>query len=228
MKIAVLIDKNKQILPFYSLGTVEVYSDEAAEWNCVKRIPFDMTIQKDLFDVQVKVKMLVSALQNCQLLIVEGIKGLPLSLLQESGMGVWKAYGPFSVDILDIIGVKLENAMKPQEKKSMRPISVGKEENAEFAIDLISLLRDDRSLNSIEILVPFMKETNFRKLQIRCSHLPKWFKIAMEEFRLTCQIEETEPDVLKVIVRPKTWKESIAFRQSVYIPGMGGGCSCGG
>lgn len=228
MKIAVFLDDNKGILPFYESGIVEVYSDDQSGWVCVDQIPLDMTLQRDLSDIQWRVKMLVSEFDDCNLLIVESIKGLPMAILQEFGVGVWKAGGKFSEAILDFVKSKLADAIQKAEedKRPIRPAQVGETNEAEYAIDLIPLLTGDRRLNSIDILVPFIKETNFRKLQIICSHVPKWFNRAISEFRLTSSIKELEPDVLQVTVSPIQWIDDISFRQSIYIPGVGGGCSC--
>ncbi|MBP1617931.1 MAG: Nitrogenase iron-iron accessory protein AnfO [Bacteroidetes bacterium] len=228
MKIAVFLDDKEQIIPFYSSGIIEIYSDEESEWECVNQIPLDLTVQKDLVDVQVKVQLLASEFEDCNLLVVENIKGLPLVLLQEAGIGIWKASGKFSPEMFHFVKEKLEKAIKAQEKKVVRPTLVGNEQEAEYEIDMIPLLSGDRSLNSIDILVPFIQETNFKKLQIVCSHLPKWFNKALEEFALTSKLEEMEPDVLRVTVNPIDWSDDISFRKQVHIPGMGGGCSCGG
>lgn len=228
MKIAVFLDEEGQILPFYSSGIVEIYSDEESGWECVNQIPLDLTVQKDLVDVQVKVQLLASDFEDCTLLVVQNIKGLPLVLLQEAGIGIWKAEGKFSCEMFHFVKGKLEAAIKAQEKKVVRPSLVGDEQEAEYEIDMIPLLSGDRSLNSIDILVPFMQETNFRKLQIICSHLPKWFNRALEAFELTSRQEEVAPDVLRVTVNPIEWNNDISFRKQIHIPGMGGGCSCGG
>lgn len=228
MKFAVFIDDKKQILPFYSSGIIEIYSDDESDWRCIKQIPFDFTIQKNLLDIQVKVKSLISKLEDSILLIVENMKGVPLSILQENGIGVWKASGEFFVDMFDLVQMKLTAALKAQEKKVLSPKLIGDKADAAYGIDLIALLQDDRSLNSIDILVPFIKETNFKNLQIRCSHLPKWMRQAVEEFQLTYQLEELETDVLNVTLKPAQWQKDISFRKYVRIQGAGGGCSCGG
>jgi Fe-only nitrogenase accessory protein AnfO len=187
-----------------------------------------MAIREDLADVHLKISMLTSELEDCVLLIVEEIRGLPLALLQEAGIGVWKSGGLFSPQQLDYIKVKLENALKARDKKMIRPALVGDQQDAEYEIDLISLLSQDRSLNSIDILVPFLQETNFRKLRITCSHLPKWFDRALEAFQLASAQEKLQPDVLQVIVHPIHWNDDIDFRRQIHIPGIGGGCSSGG
>jgi len=228
MKIAVFINEYGHILPFYSSGIVEIYSDEELKWKCINQIPFDMSFQRDLADVQLKISMLTSEFEDCNLLIVETIKGLPTALLQEKGIGIWKFGGLFLPELLDFVKNELVKVLVKPEKVVISPVLTGSEEEAEYEIDLVSLLNENCGLNSMDILIPFMKETNFKKLQIRCSHLPKWFGKVLESFQLVSKLEEIEPELFKATVSPVHWGENVSFRQSIHIPGMGGGCSSGG
>jgi len=228
MKIAVFLNEYGQILPFYSSGIVEIYSNDESTWDCINQIPFDLTDQRDLADVQLKINLLTSEFEDCSLLIVENIKGLPSALLQEKGIGVWKFSGLFLPDLLVFVKKELEKALVKPEKIIIRPVLIGYEQDAVYEIDLVSLLNEDCGLNSMDILIPFMKDTNFKKLQITCSHLPKWFNRVVEEFQLVSKIEELRPDLFKVTVSPFDDNKDITFRQFIRIPGMGGGCSSGG
>jgi len=228
MKIAVFINEYSHILPFYSSGIVEIYSDDLSNWKCINQIPFDMSYQKDLADVQLKISMLTSEFEDCRLIIVDNIKGLPTALLQEKGIGIWKFSGLFLPGLLDFAKKELEKAYIKPEKIIISPVLIGIEEDAEYEVDLITLLNENSGLNSMDILIPFMKETNFKKLQIRCSHLPKWFDRVIESFKLVSESEEIETELFKATVSPIRWGEDISFRKSIYIPGMGGGCSSGG
>ena len=228
MKIAVFINEYSHILPFYSSGIIEIYSDDASKWECINQIPFDMSYQRDLADVQLKVNMLTSEFEDCNLLIVETIKGLPTALLQEKGIGIWKFSGLFLAELLDFVKKELVKALVKPEKVIVRPVLIGCEQDAEYEIDLVSILTENSELNSMDILIPFMKETNFKKLQITCSHLPKWFGKVLESFQLVSKLEEIEPELFKATVSPVHWGEDVSFRQSIHIPGMVGGCSSGG
>lgn len=224
MKIAAFLNYEGHIQPFYSSGSVAIYSSNGSEWECVNQIPFDVSLENSLSDIQMKIKLLVSEFDGCNLFILETIKGLPLALLQESGVGVWKSPGLLSAELLDHARLEVGEIMKAREKKVVRPSLVGSVQDAEYEIDMISLLTD-RSLNSKDILIPFMKDTNFKKLTITCNHLPKWFGSALEGFHLMSVSEELESGVLEVTVNPLNPDENISFRKRIILPGIGGGCS---
>lgn len=228
MKIAVFLNEYGHILPFYSSGIVEIYSDDESKWDCINQIPFDMTVQRDLTDVQLKINLLTSEFEDCNLLIVDNIKGLPSALLQEKGIGVWKSNGLFLPELFDFVRKELLKALVKPEKTVVSPVLIGSKEEAEYEIDLVSVLGSNCGLNSMDILIPFMKETYFKKLQITCSHLPKWMDKVLESYHLLLNVEKLNPVLFKATVSPVNSGEDIAFRKSIWIPGMGGGCSSGG
>lgn len=228
MKIGVFLNDYNHILPFYSSGIVEIYSDAHSDWQCINQIPFDLTEQRDLADVQLKVNMLTSEFDDCKLLITDAIKPLAMALLQEKGIGVWKSRGHFVTTLLDHIKAELNKVLEDREhKKNMGPTLIGPENEAKYEINLIPLLSQDRSLNSMDILIPFLKTTNFKELRITCSHLPKWFNGAIESLKLEASVAEPEPNLMVATVKPVVWTDDIRYRKRVIIPGMRG-CTSGG
>jgi len=226
MKIAVFINEYNQILPFYSSGIVEIYSNEDSKWECINQIPLDMNYQRDLADVQLKISMLTSEFEDCNLLIVENIKRLPLALLAEKGVGVWEFNGLFLPELLNHVKTELEKALSKNVKKEIVPTLVGDERDAEYEIDLASILRNDRSQNSMNILVPFLRHTNFQKLTIACEHLPKWFNRAVETLQLVAVVDKTPDGLLVATVTPAIIEDDISYRRQINLPGLSG-CSGG-
>jgi Fe-only nitrogenase accessory protein AnfO len=226
MKIAVFINDYSQILPFYSSGIIEIYSNEDSKWECINQIPFDMSYQRDLADVQLKISMLTSEFEDCNLLIVENIKRLPLALLAEKGIGVWEFNGLFLPELLNHVKTELEKALSKNVKKEIVPTLVGDEKDAEYEINLASILRNDRSQNSMNILVPFLSHTNFHKLTIACEHLPKWFNRAVETLQLVAVVDKTPDGLLVATVTPAIIEDDISYRRQINLPGLSG-CSGG-
>lgn len=226
MKIAVFIDDYNRINPFYGSGIVEIYSDESSQWECINQIPFDMSQQSDLVHFQLNINMLTSEFEDCNLLIVEKIKRLPLALLAEKGIGVWKFEGLFLPELLNHVKIELEKALHENVKMVTVPTLVGDEKDAEYEIDLATILQRDRSQNSMSILIPFLRDTNFRKLTIRCEHLPKWFNRTIETLVLVADVKETDDGLVMVTVSPVTLEADISYRMQISLPGLGG-CSGG-
>jgi Fe-only nitrogenase accessory protein AnfO len=62
------------------------------------------------------------------------------------------------------------------------PESLG---NGCYRIDLAKILANDTSLNSKEVLVPFMAWVAFRQLEVLCDHQPRWFARELHKLDLT-------------------------------------------
>ncbi|BCS55072.1 Fe-only nitrogenase accessory protein AnfO [Geobacter sp. SVR] len=76
--------------------------------------------------------------------------------------------------------------------------------NGYYRIDLAEILNNDASLNSKEVLVPFMAGVAFKQLEILCDHPPRWF--ARELYKLNLAVASEVPDStgkgFKVLVVP--------------------------
>jgi Fe-only nitrogenase accessory protein AnfO len=58
-----------------------------------------------------------------------------------------------------------------------------------YQLNLAEALRSGSGLNSREILLPFLEETSFQKLEIFCDHVPRWLSQKLEELKLGAEFE---------------------------------------
>lgn len=73
-----------------------------------------------------------------------------------------------------------------------------------YRINLANILANDSSLNSKQVLVPFMEGVTFRQLEVLCDHPPRWF--ARELYKLNLTVASEQPNSAgkgcKVLVVP--------------------------
>jgi Fe-only nitrogenase accessory protein AnfO len=73
-----------------------------------------------------------------------------------------------------------------------------------YRINLAEILENDSSLNSKQVLVPFMACVAFKRLEVLCDHVPRWF--GRELGKLNLVVASEEPDMsgkgMMVIVVP--------------------------
>ena len=85
-----------------------------------------------------------------------------------------------------------------------QPVPVGDSNDGYYQINLAEILKKDVSLNSKQVLVPFMSGVTFKKLEVLCDHPPRWF--SNELGKLNLMVESELPDSagqgLKVMVVP--------------------------
>lgn len=80
-----------------------------------------------------------------------------------------------------------EEAGQPGPGKPLpAPLPVG---DGCYRIDLAEILNNDASLNSKDVLVPFMSGAAFKQLEVLCDHPPRWFARELCKLDLTVASE---------------------------------------
>jgi Fe-only nitrogenase accessory protein AnfO len=227
MKIAVFIDENGIVLPFLASGVVNLYSDDTGEWQCVNQIPFDLNNAGGIKDIRMRVKMLISEFEDCELLVIDGIKGITKVVLEEFKVGIWQYNGFFLLCLLDKIRDELHEVKAEQDKNRITPVLVGKAADAVYEINLGAILDNNCGLNSREILLPFIQNTPFRKLIIDCKHIPKWFEGMATLMKLNYEITDTNDGEIRIVTKPIGFETGIEDRKRIKWNNDSKSCSGG-
>lgn len=227
MRIIVFLDDNKNTLPFYSSGTMETYQYVEDSWLKINQFQIDLSQQNNLKTIQNNVNLFLSQVNRGNILVVKSIMGLANALLSEHGMGIWTFDGFFLIDLLSQIKKEVDKACKETDCNNRSPVLKGSIQELTYEINLKEVLSSNPKLNSMDILVPFIKSTHFKKLEIVCNHPPKWLMKTKDDLQLNIITEEQINGLIKATVFPHTYSPDISFRHSVFIPGQGQ-CSSGG
>jgi Fe-only nitrogenase accessory protein AnfO len=229
MKVAVFVNENGGVLPFLDSGVVEIYSDDKGQWECINQIPFELNNSLSMNEFRMRIYLMVSEFDDCRMLVVETIRGLSLALIEERKIGIWKFKGTFLRPLLDTIKKELERIMEEQRSSIVVPSAIGNAEDGLYEIDLASILDRDSSLNSRDILLPFLQNTSFHKLEVVCKHVPKWFEKTFEVLKLQVEVTELNDGLCKVVVTPVDFDAGISERKQAVLDNIigSGGCSSG-
>jgi len=218
MKIAIFVDRYGTVLPFFSLGVVEIYSDESGAWKCINQVPMDLSSEPGMNEVLRNVRMLTSELDDCNLLVIENIQGIVRSYLSDFQIGIWKFKGLFlNEDLLNHIKQEVEKAILERQQNQIvaAPVLVGKEEDAVYELDLATLLDCDASLSSRTVLISFFQNTNFRELIIICKQSPKWLEQSLEILQLSSVFDELGDGVICLTVTPLDFETGLEIRKAI-------------
>jgi len=84
------------------------------------------------------------------------------------------------------------------------PVPLGDKEEGHYVVHLAEILQDNPALNSWQVLVPTLEKKAFKKLEIICDHIPKWFNNELRNLKLTAGPEAPDESGqwLKVVVSP--------------------------
>jgi len=83
-----------------------------------------------------------------------------------------------------------------------RPVLVSDRAEGRYVIHLAEILQDNPTLNSRQVLIPVLEERSFKKLEILCGHIPRWFHNELRNLQLTADPEAPDETGkwLKVVV----------------------------
>lgn len=86
-----------------------------------------------------------------------------------------------------------------------RPVLVGDIKEGRYSINLAGILQDNPALNSRQVLIPALEERSFKKLEIICHHIPRWFYNELRNLKLAAspEVPDESGQWLKVVVSPK-------------------------
>jgi Fe-only nitrogenase accessory protein AnfO len=199
MKIATLVDKQGNTLPFGTSGIVKLYESDGNKWQCLREILFTLDENLDLSNIRQCIYGLVSYLGSCRSFVMKKTPGIFNVILEEElGVKVWTVNGS-PVEALQQI--KEQSEMTRSEPSSrcgacrssniIAPVPVGGVESGMFRIDLVEVQQKNCSLNSREVLLPFLEsKKEFIELEIICTHVPKWLYNVLDTLNMEMVTKE--------------------------------------
>ncbi len=202
-KIAMFVDEDGYSAPLDSAGNLALYIYDEKEWRCTKRISFGTVEKMNLPEIRARVHGMISEIDDCKVFIAKNTKGIFFSFLDGAGISIWQLEG-YPADFLDDIMEK--EKINSQDGSSTEPaiVAVGDDPDGIYKIDLISILKSNRSLTSKQALLPFLQKNIFSRLEVICEHVPKWFDREFDSLKLTLEVEESEDGLCRAIISPET------------------------
>jgi Fe-only nitrogenase accessory protein AnfO len=213
MKIAIFVDDNGETLPFAAAGTVELYDKDSDDWYCLNCVPFKPDRTMSLKFLRQYIYNMASQLDGCKLFIVKKAQGIFKVILEEELGITVRTFDGSPLESLDRIREQWEQEQVAavaapaclrscgrDEAVDMRPKPVGDADRKQYEINLIEVQKKNVSLNSKEILLPFLEAGDFCSLEIICLHPPKWLDEALLTLRLKMKIDERNDGFCRVFV----------------------------
>jgi Fe-only nitrogenase accessory protein AnfO len=204
MRIATYVNEYGEVVSFYRQGCVRLYENKMGIWSKIKELPLDLTPELSLPEVRIKLKSIVGQLDNCKVFLAGEVKGVPYAILEGMGFNIWKSEGSVS-EQLDYVSGKENEAIEAAKKPKPEPMPVGDLRDGLYRINLTEVLSKDPNLSSKQILIPFMENTTFQKLEIFCDHPPRWLSTEFERLKMSAEAEALDKSghELKITVCPR-------------------------
>ena len=230
MKIATFVNENEEVISMSSPGWVCVYEKSHGQWMNRKRVPMDLSGTSMLVEARRLVENATSEIVGCRAFLSGDVHGLWNLLLEEAGFHIWKSEGTLQEQLDNVMRRETEKTvaskapiaethscgrgcgLEASSDGEAQPIDIPgffseeEEKSGRYEIDLASVLESNPGITSRQVLIPFMERGDFEKLEIRCTHLPRWFNTQLQISGLAASIENPRKDdndkTLRVTVTP--------------------------
>lgn len=228
MKIAACIDDQGAPLSPQEPGILRLFAHEDGAWRHVSDTAFDGISARSITEITRQAEHLGTLLDGAEALLVREVKGIAVTLLQNLGLRLWRLDGPPEA-ALDAVRHELE-AVARERPDPARFFESGAAEG-EYRIDLAAVLASDASLNSQLVLVPFLQQIPFSRLEVVCDHPPRWLDRQLPAAGFDWE-DASQDGVCRLVIRPSGESTGALPRgggcgKHGAWP-AGGGCSGGG
>ena len=185
-KIAVFLGANKKTADLYSVCSVKIYERFLEEWLEVSEFPFMLKNESSAEEMRSLMKSLILKLDNCKIIIVKELIGIPYHILDKEGFIICEAE-EFSFGILD--AVYNDFCVEKEEEEKAEEIYVPTcpqpmDDMGNYFLDFNAVQKYKPEVSSKKALLPFFSNELFLSLTLICSHIMPWLDNFFEEHNL--------------------------------------------
>ncbi|EIQ02156.1 Fe-only nitrogenase accessory protein AnfO [Opitutaceae bacterium TAV1] len=226
MKIAAYVNEEGKAVSFNARGMVRIYKRRSGIWVNMTGFPLELRRDAGLAEFQAAFTHMIARLEDCRIFIVDEIRGVPCAILDSMGFRLWQVAGPV-LEQLDLVAGKTQEEADNATSASRAPVPVGDPRDGFYRLNLRQVLRSDASLNSRQVLIPFLEAGAFRKLEVLCDHTPRWMEKELERLHLRADSEDWETSGVRITLSPDP--DSATGRSTEHRHALPSGFSgCGG
>ncbi len=178
MKIAVVENENQKASSIFELGFIAIYEEDGGEWKVLTRFENKVYNARGMAAVRTAVADTIKQLGDVKVIVASEIPGIASGTFQAGGFDIFLVEGNV-LNLLDSIKKEMLEAIEERQKEPpkfdiMQFLEHG-ESKGNFSINIEDVMFKNPELTSKKILIPYLKNGEFNRLDIICSHIPKWF-----------------------------------------------------
>lgn len=176
-EIAAILGKDGCSSTLSDPGTVVVYQRQGCTFEPVREMPFALDQNKGLKELRAKMAELIEFLNGCKIFVAQSASGALYFELEKAGFSVWEISGK-PVDFLAIIQDDEEKERVAAEAVAVTGIPAPAERSpGSFFISIKEIQGKSPAISSKQVLQQFIREGQFRELEIICDHVPPWIEM---------------------------------------------------
>ncbi len=180
MKIAVVENNDQKTSSIFEPGFIVIYEEDGGEWKVLNRFENKVCNAKGIAAVRMAVADTIKQLGDVKIVVASEIPGIAFGTFQAAGFEIFLVENS-ALDVLDSVKKEMleiieERKEKPREFDIMQFLEPGMNKG-DFSLNMEEILLKNPELTSKKILIPYLKNGEFNRLDVICSHIPKWFNI---------------------------------------------------
>ena len=201
-KIAVFLDEDNNISSFLDGKVVKIFEKDEKKWTVNKVVPVDMTKVTGIRAIRHGFQNLIEDFDDCKIVVVKKGFGIAYSVFYAEDFSVWELPGKAEEVLDEVLSREKEHdTLEDEEEKKNNYVEEVKE--GEYFLDLIKLQLVEPEVSSKKALLPFIENTAFEALKLRCCHVPPWLKSHSENKNLSFEVEKINNQDYQVTIKNK-------------------------
>ena len=178
MKISVVESNNQKTSSIFEPGFIATYEEDGGEWKVLNRFENKVCNAKSIAAVRMAVEDTIKQLDNVKIVVASEIPGIAFGIFEVAGFEIF-LIEKSGFDVLDSVKKEMVEIIEKQQEKTskfdiMQFLEPGMNKG-DFCINMEEILSKNPQLTSKKILLPYMNNGEFNRLDVICSHIPKWF-----------------------------------------------------
>lgn len=207
MKIAVVENDNQKTSSIFEPGFIAIYEEDDGEWKVLNRFENKVCNAKGMAAVRMAVADTVKQLDDVKIIVASEIPGIASGTFQAAGFDIFLVENSV-LNILDSVKKEILEVIKERQNEPSKfdimqflepDINKG-----DFSINIEEIMFKYPDLTSKKILIPYLKNGEFNRLDVICSHIPKWFFTDLNNMGF--EYETVSESINKMTVRVKHMK----------------------
>ena len=199
--MAVFCDDTQRIAQFDAMTNFVFYTKADNDWIKSDPIPFSCDLSGGLASVRENISQMLSAFNNCRIIIAKSIIGIPYQVFDRSGFIICESED-FDLELLDAIQADLISQDEEANEDARLLAQTPEETNVPgyYRFDLTQVQQKHPEMSSKSALLPFLKETPFYALDLVCDHIPPWFDHQLPAMQMQYRVENKNNSATHVVI----------------------------
>ncbi len=178
MKISVVESNDQKTSSIFEPGFIVTYEEDGGEWKVLNRFENKVCSAKSIAAVRMAVEDTIKQLDNVKIVVASEIPGIASGIFEVAGFAIFLVEKS-GFDVLDSVKKEMREIIEKQQGKPskfdiMQFLEPGTNKG-DFCLNMEKILSKNPQLTSKKILLPYLKNGEFNRLDVICSHISKWF-----------------------------------------------------